>query len=449
MTRHTTFCFTLLPTAAQEQALWRHAGAARFAYNQSLGLVKNALEARRGGSNARVPWTGFDLINAFNRWKRSSAAGVDEHGEPGLAWRTEVCQQVFEEGAVDLGRGLAAFSSRGANGSRTAGFPRFKKRSDGRQSFRIRNKGREVLVGTQEVASCVRLPKLGLVALRECTRKLRRMVAKGRAKILFATVSHEIGGHWRLSVNVEAAAFHPAQRPHEHATQEPVGIDRGLQTFAVLADASGHEVERITAPRPLRGGIRKLRRSSRSVSRKKKGSRNRYRARVRLARHHRRIGNIRRDFVHRATSRLANTHGHLVLETLSTAGLMRTRMARSLADSAWSMFGRVLAYKLSWRGGTLSLADRFYPSTRRCSGCGHIGDALPLSERTFCCRSCGHEADRDTNAAASLAQYPGLSWPSVAAKQAETINACREESAGAWVYLTRGTVLGEAGRASA
>ena len=117
--------------------------------------------------------------------------------------------------------------------------------------------------------------------------------------------------------------------------------------------------------------------------------------------------------MHRESNGLAQTHGHLVPETLSTAGPMRTRMARSLADSAWAMFAQVLSYKLEWRGGKLTLADR------------------------------------DTNAAACLAQYPGLQWPPVAAKQAETINVRREESAGEWDRPTRKTVLVEVERASA
>ena len=187
------------------------------------------------------------------------------------------------------------------------------------------------------------------------------------------------------------------------------------------------------------------------MSRKQKGSRNRWRARLRLSRAHRRIANIRRDFVHRESSRLAKTHGHLVLETLCTSGLIRTRLARAIADSAWALFGVLLAYKASWYGGRLTMADRFYPSTRRCSACGITGAELPLGERTFHCSGCGHEADRDTNAAVCLAQYPEVivsgSWPHVAAKQAETLNACGEESSGARAVLfVRETILGEAER---
>jgi putative transposase len=278
------------------------------------------------------------------------------------------------------------------------------------------------------------------------------MLKQGRAKILFATVSHQLGGHWRVTLNVEAAPLHPKRRHDPNEAPCVVGIDRGLSTFAVVADQAGCELERMDSPRPLRGALPKLRRQSRAVSRKKKGSRNRWRARVRLSRMHQRIANVRRDFVHRESTRLTKTHGHLVLETLCISGLIRTRLARAIADSAWSLFARQLTYKASWYGARLTLADRFYPSTRRCSACGITGAELPLGVRTFRCSCCGHEADRDTNAAVCLAQYPEViasgSWPHVAAKQAETLNVCGEESSGARsLLIVRETTLYEAERA--
>ena len=458
MSRHTTFSFTLVPTRQQEEVLRRHAGAARFAYNQCLRFVVDALEAKE-----KAPWSGFDLINAFNGWKRSERAGVDEAGRAGLSWRGEVLQQVFEEAAVDLGRALQGFSA-GRKGERTGkrpGFPKFKQKSAARQSFRIRNKKNEIRIG-EAGARSVRLPKLGSFAVRESTRKLRRMLKRGRAKVLFATVSSREGGHWRVSLNVEAAELHPARR-HGGAQATPVGIDRGLSTFAVLASEEGEQVEHIESPRPLRTALPKLRRKSRALSKKQLGSRNRRKARAALARVHRRISNIRHDFAHRQSSRLAQTHGHLVIEKLSISGLIKTRLSRAIADSAWALFGKLLAYKASWYGATLTEADRFYPSTRRCSACGTVGDKLDLAERTFHCSCCGHEADRDhdpgksltrENAAVCLAQYPrvlaqGL-WPRVAAKHAETQNACGEGSSGASPSLAvRETTLVEAGRAYA
>ena len=132
---------------------------------------------------------------------------------------------------------------------------------------------------------------------------------------------------------------------------------------------------------------------------------------------------------------------------------MRTRLARSLADSAWALFATLLTYKAGWYRATLTVADRFYPSTRRCSACGQVGDKLPLSQRDFRCSGCGHEADRDDNAAVCLAQYPTVlasgQWPHVAAKHAETQNVCGEGRSGARLLVARETTLYEAERASA
>jgi putative transposase len=485
VTRHTTFSFTLLPNRDQEQALRRHVGAARFAFNQCLRLVMNALDAKQqsdridtldtsptentsanestSATENRVPWSGFDLINAFNTWKRSTEAGAEEAG-PGLSWRAEVCQQVFEEAAVDLGRALEAFSSgrKGERAGKKPKFPKFKRKATARQAFRLRSKGSgkaaAIRVGEGEQARMVRLPKLGSLCVRECTRRLRRMLRKDRAKILFATVSTREGGRWRVSLNVQALPLHLGRRTRGEATS-PVGIDRGLKTFAVVADDEGRELERIDSPRPLQGLLPKLRRQSRALSRKQAGSRNRFRERQRLSRLHGRISNIRHDFLHRHSSRLAQIHSHLVIEQLSISGLIRTRLARSIADSSWALFGTWLVYPAAWYGAELTIADRFYPSTRRCARCGTVGEALSLSERIFRCSSCGHEADRDTNAAACLAQYPRVvyspkapassAWPHVAAKHAETQNVCGEESAGSRpVWSVRETVLYEAERTS-
>jgi putative transposase len=140
MSRHTTFRFCLDPTVEQQLVLARHAGAARFAFNQCLRLVKTALSHRKTDADTRGPWTGFDLINAFNAWKKTEDAGrvftVDGDGVAevvvtGLAWRTEVCQQVFEEAAMDCGRALAAWSDSrsGRRKGKRVGFPRFKRKA--------------------------------------------------------------------------------------------------------------------------------------------------------------------------------------------------------------------------------------------------------------------------------------------------------------------------------
>src|SRR5258705_1966543 len=135
MSRHTTFKFCLAPTVEQHEVLSRHAGAARFAFNQCLQLVKTTLTQRKTDPSVNMAWSGFDLINAFNAWKKAEDAGrvlaIDSTGEAeivvtGLPWRSEVCQQVFEEAAVDCGRALAAWSDSrcGKRKGKSVGFPR-------------------------------------------------------------------------------------------------------------------------------------------------------------------------------------------------------------------------------------------------------------------------------------------------------------------------------------
>lgn len=169
--RRTTFRFALAPTAEQARVLARHCGASRFAFNQSLQLVTDALTAKKADPSVKVPWSGFDLINAFNHWKTSESAGrvfaVAPDGTTtrqvtGLSWRKEVSSQVFEEAAVDLSRGLARYAERA---NRRVGFPKRKRKGHSQDSFRIRNKkapdGRPgIRVGEAHPRS-VTLPKIG------------------------------------------------------------------------------------------------------------------------------------------------------------------------------------------------------------------------------------------------------------------------------------------------
>ncbi|MGW6622633.1 RNA-guided endonuclease TnpB family protein [Nocardia sp. NPDC055002] len=425
MSRHTTFRYCLDPTVEQSVMLTRHAGAARFAFNQSLDFVKTALTHRKTRPGHPVPWTRFDLINAFNAWKKTevagrifaiSATGVTEVQVTGLAWRTQVCQQVFEEAAVDCSRALAAFSDSrtGKRAGKRIGFPRFKKKDKTVPSFRLRNKhtkaGRAAIrVGDQGAARSVTLPGIGTLRVRDDTRRLRRMLTKDRARILYATVSYRVR-HWWICLTTEAADLHTT---HRHPLREHnddggwVGIDRGLTAFAVVANSDGIEVARIdTAPKPLATGLGRQRHLAKSLSRKQKGSHHHRQALARLARHHHKVANIRRHFAHQIANRLVKAHDRLIVEDLNVAGMLgNRRLARAISDVGWSDFARLLTYKQRWRGGSVTVADRWYPSSKRCSVCGTINPTLSLADRVFVC-VCGYRADRDHNAAINLALWP-------------------------------------------
>ena len=424
MTRHTTFRFCLDPTVEQQEVLARHAGAARFAFNQCLQMVKTALTHRLTGSDVEVPWTGFDLINTFNAWKKTEDAGrvftVDADGltetvVTGLSWRAEVCQQVFEEAVVDLGKALKAWSDSrsGKRNGKRIGFPRFKKKTGAVPSFRLRNRhptGRPpaIRMGENNRPRSITLPGIGPIGVYDDTRRLRRMLAKGRARILFATISRH-AGRWWVSLNVQAADLHPAHHHPDHHDDDPsdwVGIDRGLSAFLVAATGDGEEVARVNdAPKALTTGMPKQKRLAKSLSRKKKGSHNRRDAAAKLARHHHRIANIRRHFLHQVSNGLVKTHDRLVIEDLNVSGMLANhRLARAISDAGWAEFARLLRYKQAWRDGQVVIADRWYPSSKLCPQCGNIRNDLTLADRVFTC-ACGHSMDRDRSAAVNLARW--------------------------------------------
>ncbi|WP_426309214.1 RNA-guided endonuclease InsQ/TnpB family protein [Cellulosimicrobium sp. E-16] len=432
--RHTTFQWVMDPTVEQARALARHEGAARFAFNQGLRLHLNARRASMalkaadaGGDTAAVPWTGFDLINAFNAWKRSEAAGrrfvVDAAGEAsvevtGLAWRTLVSAQVFEEAVVDLGKALKAWtdSRRGKRAGRAVGHPRFKKKNHERGSFRMRNKTSTTKSGARATirlgengARSVTLPGIGAIKVHDDTRRLRRMLDKGRARILFATVSRR-GGRWRISVNVEAADLHPgAQHPVRDDVDHSgwAGMDRGLHVPVVAALADGTQTVRIdAAPKALRAGQPVTRRLQKSVSRKVKGSVNRRAAVKRLARYHERVRARRHHFLHQVSNALVKTHDRLVIEDLNITGMLANHhLAAAISDAAWGELARQITYKMAWRGGHVLTADRWFASSKTCSACGDVKTTLTLAERVFTCEQCGHTIDRDLNAAVNLATW--------------------------------------------
>lgn len=268
---------------------------------------------------------------------------------------------------------------RGRRQGLKVGFPRFKKK--GRDdSFRLTGAIRVTKRG-------VVLPRIGEVRTKESTEKFG-------GRILSATVRRE-ADRWYVSLTVER------ERPEPEKVQgAPVGIDLGLEAFATTSDG-----ERMEAPKPLKRCLGLLIRRSRQHSRKQRGSANRRKSALRLARLHRRIRNIRDDRLHKRTTHLAKTKPVIVVEDLSVRGMMRNRhLARSIADAAWGRFVRMLDYKTKWYGSELRKIGRFEPSTSRCSRCGHIVGRLPLSQRIFRCPSCGHTEHRDTNAAKSILQ---------------------------------------------
>ena len=366
---HQAFRYELDPTNVQRGRLASRAGGARYAWNWGLEQVKTALQTRAAGDgNASVP-DAMELHRRWNAWKK----------QPGnCAWWSENSKCAYQEAFRDLDRACRAYW-RGRRVGRRVGFPKFKKKGRA-DHFRLSD---PVRVQPRAVV----LPRIGLIRTKEATTKLQ-------GRILSATCRRE-ADRWFVSLCVRV------DRPDPIAVSgTTIGIDRGLRTFGVLSNG-----DIIDSPQALKRGLRKLRRLTRAVSRKQPGSRRRAKARMALARHHRRMRNQRRDALHKATTELARTKPIIVMDDLHVAGLARNRrVARRLLDQGWAELQSQLAYKTTWYGSKLLLAPRFYPSSRTCSGCGAVKAKLRLSERIYSCESCGLWLDRDLNAARNLAQ---------------------------------------------
>jgi IS605 OrfB family transposase len=331
----------------------------------------------------------------------------------------------FEGGSTGLANLACALknwsdSKAGKRKGQRVGFPRQKTKRHSAMSCRF-------TTGTIRVEpdrKHVTLPRLGRLKTHESTRKLARRIEAGTARILSATVRRE-GGRWFVSfcVEVHRVARTPA-RP-----DAVIAVDLGITHLAVLS--SGKHVPN---PRHLGSASRKLRRLARRLARRvgsydpvtrsqRKESGRWKRACGARARVQRRVANLRRDGLHKLTTRLTRVYGTIVVEDLNVAGMLRNRrLARAVADAGFGEVRRQLAYKSDWWGGRLLVADRWYPSSKTCSGCGAVKTKLTLSERTYHCTDCGLVLDRDVNAARNLAALAAQF--DVAGSGPETVNGC-------------------------
>jgi len=192
------------------------------------------------------------------------------------------------------------------------------------------------------------------------------------------------------------------------------GIDLGLLSFATIAASDG-TIETLANPRHLRAAARRLAIAQRQLSRKRKGSKNRAKARLRVAVAHRRVRDQRADHHHKLALRLLRENQAVAVEDLAVAGLARTRLAKSVHDAGWTMFVGLLEARAAQRGRQVVKIDRWTPTSQTCSACGYRDGPKPLSVRAWVCPACGKVHDRDTNAARNILVAAGL---------AETLTAC-------------------------
>lgn len=391
------FRFALDPNAEKEGLLRSHCGAARAAYNWAVSWVLASWNQRRAeetygiGEDECTPWRSWSLPalrREFNQAKRIDPRFAE--------WWTVNSKEAYNTG---LANAAAAFDNYAAsrNGSRkghAVSVPRLKRKYKAPLACRFTTGA----IRVESDGRHVTLPVIGTLRTHEPTGKLLARITDGTARILSAAVRFD-RGRWLVSFQVEA-------RRDTHAPARPdavAGVDLGIKHLAVVADSTG-QVRREPNPRPLDAALRRLRRANRRLSRRQgpttqdpaTGKKTRRTPSTRwiiakdeLSRLHHRVANLRTDAIHKLTTRIATEYGHVVVEDLNVAGMLKNRrLARRIADAAFGEIRRQLTYKANWKGGTLHLANRWFASSKTCSDCGAVKAKLPLHVRVFDCDAC-------------------------------------------------------------
>jgi putative transposase len=367
------FRFALDPNAGQQEALRSHCGAARAAYNWAVGWVTASWRQRQAEQTYGVPeaeltpwrpWSLPSLRKAFNTAKRT---------DPRFAgWWQDNSKEAYNTG---LANAAAAFDNyaRSKNGKRKGarmGAPRFKAKRKARLSCRFTTGAIRVDADGRHVT----LPRLGTIRTHEPTAKLLVRVRAGTGRILSATVRYE-RGRWFVSFQVEV------KRDLERVARPDVavGIDLGVKALAVMADSTG-QIRAVANPGHYDRARKRLRRACRVVSRRqgpdrrtgRQPSKRWEKANAQRNKIHHRVANLRQDALHKLTTAVAAKYGTVVVEDLNVAGMLADRrLARRVADAGFGEIRRQLDYKTRQRHATgIVVADRWYPSSKTCSGCG-------------------------------------------------------------------------------
>ena len=366
------FKFELRPHGEQQRQMRRFAGSCRFVFNKALALHK----ARYEQGEKKLGYAG--LCKLLTAWRNSADT----------AWLADAPVHPLQQALKDLERGYTdSFAKRAA-------FPRFRKKGQS-DCFRYPDPKQ---IKLDQVNGRIFLPKLGWMRYRN-SRKVLGIVKN-------ITVSSS-GGAWFVSIQTEREVEEP-----RHLSSSIVGVDLGVANFAALS--TGEIIAPVDA---LKKHQRQLVRAQRAMSRKQKFSCNWIKAKARVQKIHTRIGNTRRDYLHKLTTTLSKNHAAVVIENLQVRNMARSAsgtveqpgrnvrakagLNRSILDQGWGEFRRQLEYKQTWRGGIVEVVEPRNTS-RTCSACGHVAKENRQSQSRFECVACGHTAHADVNAARNI-----------------------------------------------
>jgi putative transposase len=349
------------PDEAQQQVLNRTFGCVRVVWNRTLA-------ARRARWHPAGTGTSYaESDRALTAMKK----------DPGLAFLNEVSSVPLQQTLRHQHQAFAAFFARRAR------YPRFKSRRSRqsahytRSAFAMRDGQLRLAKTSTPLRYVWTWPDVDVTALDPA----------------MAIISRESDGRWYVTFTIDTDAPEPLAE-----TGHAVGVDLGVTDFAATSDG-----DKIANPQHLERKARALARYQRRLARCQQGSVNRAKARLKVARAHRKVRHARPDFLHRASTHLVRTADLIVIEDLNVAGMVRNHhLARAISDCGWGEFRRQLAYKCQRYGRRLVVVDRWYPSSKTCSACGHLLAGLSLSTRHWTCPSCGTRHDRDINAAKNI-----------------------------------------------
>jgi putative transposase len=381
-------------TAEQPARIARHFGARRFAYNWALTQVKANLDARSADRTvAPLAWSFYDLRRAWNQAKQQVAP-----------WWPACSKEAYASGIADLVVALHNWSDakQGTRAGGRVGFPRFKARRRDRGRVRFTTGAMRLEPDRRHLV----LPVIGRLRSKENTRRLQRLVAKGRARVLSMTLAEQGG---RLQVSVQALVALRPRMPAQPGAR--CGIDLGIgREWAVIAHDDG-TIQRVAHPAPWVQTQKERRRVARQLSRRLVGSRAWRHAKAKRAALDRRAANLRAHQTHTLTTCLARRYGTVVVEDLDIAAMGRGMGRRAFRRSVYQAgIGRVrlmLAYKCAQQGGRLLVADRWLASSKTHHSCGGYLANLKLGDRRWGCPGCGQLVDRNANAALNLRDWTG------------------------------------------